>query len=164
MHTEDKSKASTQQLAEGNLRSRLELMMTLEASLGCSRKALVDLDLESLNRCTAEQVSLCRELAAILDHAKAPQTQIVQASDPAIEQSLPGELRQTLRQTQSRVFIALQLQGALLARSQGKLRVLANMRAGVAAPYGARLGTRGGSFNSSFLTEIRGKGSELCRV
>jgi hypothetical protein len=164
MHTEDNSKASSRRLPEETLRSHLELMMALEASLGRSRKALVDLDLESLNRCTAEQVFLSRELAAILDQVRGSQRPIVQASDVANVQLVPSELRQTLRQTQSRVFTALQLQSALLARLQCKLCVLANMRAGLAAPYGVRLGTRGGSFNSSFLTEIRGKGSELCRV
>jgi hypothetical protein len=150
MHTEDNSRASSQQLAEETLGSHLELMMALEGSLGRSRKALVALDLESLNRCTAEQVSLSLELAAILDQVRGSQRPIVQASDVANVQSVPGELGQKLRQTQSRVFIALQLQTGLLARLQCKLRVLANMRAGLAAPYGAHLvsGFRA-SFNSS---------------
>jgi hypothetical protein len=120
------------------LRSRLVLQRALEASLARSRAALLALDLGGLATQTREQRLLSQELVAL------------NASSERIERTPrgpgtdPGHLRsQTLEQLRAsalRIQSAIRLQLALLARSQHKLQVMANMLAETGALYGPLAG------------------------
>jgi hypothetical protein len=133
VQTDLKSRAGDMKCDAEFLVSQLTLMKALEVSLNFSRRALAVLDLEGLRQGTQEQVLLSRQLAAVFDgtsHASSggggQQPEIAVASQAWHE----------LRITAVRILALLRLQSALLRRSQAKLRVLANMLAGVSVVYG----------------------------
>jgi hypothetical protein len=137
----DKCGAVAKEFPGGIAGSLPVLMAALEAGLEESRKALLALDLAGLVKGTREQVLLSRELAAVLYENG-------QSAAVAGPPDLAGELgRQQMEIDQvrimgRRIIGAIRLQHALLARSQSKLRVMANMRAGPSAAYGPMLASR----------------------
>jgi hypothetical protein len=113
-------------------------MQTLECSLDLSRKALLALDLEGIQRGTTEQEELIRELDRIFERITTSSLQRLRLgprSDAAPAQELEGKLREGAR----KVFDRLRLQRALLARARNKLRVLGNTLAGSSVLYGPLL-------------------------
>ncbi len=122
---------------EERLRVRVALLQALEASLEGSRKALLALDLSGIERGTSEQMGLIRELDAVAGGAaERPPAGGRCRPMPEIDTSFVGELEQEARRSAQRILEALRLHRALLARAQGKLRVLANMLASPSVPYG----------------------------
>jgi hypothetical protein len=110
-------------------------MRELQASLEGSRKAILTLDLAAIERGTSEQtglIILIRELDALRRYAAEPRAPILPATSP--------EQKSELRRSGARILEAARLQVALLARAQGKLRVLANMLAGPSVDYGRLFG------------------------
>ena len=118
---------NAERLADESIPARLAWMGELEASLDGSRKALLALDLSGIERGTREQVGLIRKFEGMkVDSiARAP------------------DLEKELRRQGTTIMGAVRLQAALLARAQGKLRVLANMLAGTSADYGQLLARQG---------------------
>jgi hypothetical protein len=111
------------------VRARLSLLGQLEASLNRSRKALLALDLAGIERGTAEQVCVIRELGAFLQ----------------LGTILPGSgLEEDLRRSESRILQTARLQAALLVRARSKLRILGNMLAGPSSSYGPITARNGG--------------------
>jgi hypothetical protein len=108
----------------------LAWMEELEASLMGSHRALLELDLASIECGTREQANLIRKFDAVRK----------QSEDGAIRlpAHAPGLARE-LRHSGARILEAARLQSALLVRAQGKLRVLGNMLAGPSADYGPLL-------------------------
>jgi len=108
----------------------LAWMGELEASLKVSHEALLKLDLARIEYRTSEQASLMGKLDAVRK----------QSEDGALGLAAhaPGPARE-LRACGTRILEAARLQSALLARAQGKLRVLGNMLAGPGADYGPLL-------------------------
>jgi hypothetical protein len=126
-----------EQMDKDALQLRMSWMQALETALHRSLRALIDLDLEGLRSATAEQILLAGELAMIVSRDSRAQKNPEPAGDdkPPIfvfAADLPGELRSS----EKRILDALRLQSAVLARSQRKQRVLANMLAGAGLPYG----------------------------
>jgi len=105
---------------------RLAVMRELEASLLGSRKAVLSLDLDGIERETREQMVLVAKLAALSP---------LEALTPA------NAVYQQLRQCELRTLQAGRVQAALLARLRSKLRVLANVLAGPGVNYGLIAGT-----------------------
>jgi hypothetical protein len=132
---------------EDFLRFRLAVLRALEVSLDCSREALLELDLAGIERATADQIVLIRELRATWGNATERLAEDRTAAEREVDFELSGELKeeikQEIRRSAQRILQALQLQAALLARENGKLRVLANMLAGPGVPYGDWLARRG---------------------
>jgi hypothetical protein len=121
-------------------RQALLLMRELEGSLDASRKALLALDLNGIERGTREQVGLIRKLEAVLHSSGRPRVQEKQREGQAFDSSASAcELEAERTQCQSRILQATRLQAALLARARYKLRVLANMLAGCSINYGPLL-------------------------
>lgn len=117
------------------LRTRLMLMGELEASLELSRKALLELDLLKIESETQRQASWIQKFHALMQPAVVPMER--SAVPNALRGFLPfAEAEQECKRSQARIFDALRLQAALLARARAKLRVLGNMLAGPTAPYG----------------------------
>jgi hypothetical protein len=116
-------------------------MGELQTSLHGSRKALLALDLGGIERETSNQAVLIQEFDALLRRgALAPPA----AEESAFDWSAcTPELEEKLRRSVSRILDAVRLQAALLARAQGKLRVLANMLAGPSVLYGPLLARNG---------------------
>jgi len=111
--------------------AQLALMRDLASSLEGSHKALVALDLAGLVRETAEQAALIRKLKAL---AAEGALRTRQAATSRAKNSSPV-LDPEITHCAVRIREATRLQAALLARLQGKLRVLANMLAGPGATY-----------------------------
>ena len=154
--------ANSQQWAGELLRARLVLMRELEASLHCSRKALLALDLVAMESATGQQITLIREFDALLRQTTASIAFDRSAAPSA--SGLPGELwevNEELRGSQNRIMGALRLQAALLTRAQCKLRVLANMLAGPTVPYGPLLGRDSGTVR---LNWKQGERADSCRA
>jgi hypothetical protein len=105
-----------------NQASLFALIERLQASLERDARALLALDLTRIRQETAEQAIMSGELKSKLAQLQPPQAH-------------SRELAQKAR----RVLEASRLQLALLARSQRKLRVMANMLAGPSADYGPAL-------------------------
>jgi hypothetical protein len=124
---------------------RLALLRELEASLLASQKAVQRLDLESIERGTCEQVALVAKLAAASPRGSDAPTE--SSDQPATQESRHmGQAASVLqvyvrdeakepRLCAARIMHAARVQGALLARMQGKLRVLSNMLAGPGVDY-----------------------------
>jgi len=99
-------------------------MRELEASLAGSRKALLALDLEDIERGTRDQVGLIRALETTGTSAEASSLR-----------GLPPSMAEELRRCEAGVLQEARLQAALLARAQRKLRILANMLADPSLSY-----------------------------
>ncbi len=118
----------------------LLLMRELEGSLDASRKALLALDLNGIERGTREQGGLIRKLEAVLQPSGRPRAREKHREDQACDSSASAcELEAERTQCQNRILEATRLQAALLARARYKLRVLANMLAGCSVNYGPLL-------------------------
>jgi hypothetical protein len=154
--------AIAQDPEEELMRARLVLMRRLEASLQGSRKALLALDLPRIECGTGDQIGLILEFGALLRRSRA-----CAAVDPSAEPRAPGlrtpspELEEELGRSQNRILDALRLQTALLARTQCKLRVLANMLAGPTVSYGPLLARDGGPAGLKWKQEER---ADSCRA
>lgn len=122
--------------------SLLASMAALERSLEESGKALVCLDLAGLVTRTREQVRLSREVAAMFDEARDNIDDWPGRSPSDGELEMARAQMAELRMTAERIRIAVRLQSALLARSQAKLRVMANMLASPSVSYGPLLAAR----------------------
>jgi|SRR5579862_3052552 len=118
------------------LGSQLALMSRLEASLKTGLRALLALDLAGIERCTREQNSLGKELAALLEDAGSGEGHPGCAGNAS-------EIGHELGRTQNRIRDAIRLQSALLKRAEAKLRVLANMLADPSAAYTLPSASRG---------------------
>ena len=149
---------TAEERAEELLRARLVLMHELEASLEGSRKALVALDLAQIESGTSDQAGLILEFAALLERCRS--SRAAQPGAPRLR-SYPRELKEKLCGSQNRILDALRLQVALLARAQGKLRVLGNMLADPTVPYGPLLAR--GSGRACFAWKCEEK-SDSCRA
>src|SRR5579863_8443882 len=127
------------------LRRRVILMGELETSLEASRNALLALDLANIENETRHQIYLIREFDLQLQASRTPAAR-ERSAEPGCggAQVAVPELEETLGRSQKRIFDALRLQAALLARARRKLRVLANMLAGPSGPYGPLLTRDGG--------------------
>jgi hypothetical protein len=121
------------------LRTRLEVMPALEASLSRSRDALLAMNLGGIERGTREQLGFIRELtAARLQGVASPPGGVRQPREDE-ESARPvhaAELMEELLERENRIRKAARLQAALLARARYKLRVLGNMLAGLSITYG----------------------------
>jgi|SRR5271154_4047652 len=136
---------SALQSADERVRIRLALTRALQASLCASRKALLELNLAGIERGTSEQIELSRELAEDLRRGigwPARERRSGEDRAPGFAVCVP-QLAEELRQSEREVLQAARLQAALLARSQGKLRVLSNMLAGSSCNYGPLLARSG---------------------
>jgi hypothetical protein len=113
-------------------------MEELEASLLGSHSALLALDLAGIERGTTEQADLIGKFVVRRQAVRE------QSADGLfrVPADAPGLARE-LRHRAMRILYAARLQSALLARSQTKLRVLANMLAGPSVDYGPLLLSRG---------------------
>lgn len=125
------------------LSARLAVIAALEASLQRSRKALLAMDLDGIERGTREQAALLQELKAAERRAMAQtagdETQSgerEQEDDQAFLHQRTSKRIEELRRSENRLREASLLQAALLARARHKLRVLGNMLAGSSATYG----------------------------
>ena len=119
------------------LRAHLVLMGKLEASLHGSRKALLELDLAGIEGGTGDQIAMMREFGLLLQQTTAAvvSERSAELSVSGVPADLPG-MDAEVRESQHRIANALRLQAALLARTQSKLRILANMLAGPTVSYG----------------------------
>lgn len=139
--------ADHRQRSAEQARVRLAIMGELHTSLLASCEALLALDLAGIMRGTREQVGLSAQLAREMGQ----ETQCaVQDKPPAQNQPAPyfaagssalnakkrAEITEELKQSQDRLWQALRLQSAILARARAKLRVLANAVAGPSVNYG----------------------------
>lgn len=115
---------------------RLALLRALLASLCESHQALLELDLAGIERGTREQVVLSRKLAEDFRQG-------------GIWLAKERRLAEEIRQSEHEVWRAARGQAALLARVQGKLRVVANMLADPSVNYGPLL-ARSGAWPHTF--------------
>lgn len=132
-------------------RMRLAVMRELQTSLSGSQTALLALDLAGIEQGTREQVDLSHRLGCGIAQERAwlakgrrrtgeqlarggADTEIVDTKIIATE-IIETEIEEELRQGERRVWEALRLQSALLARARAKLRVLSNILAGPSANY-----------------------------
>lgn len=129
---------SVREVAANWMTARARLMVELEASLLCSRKALLALDLVALERQTEEQADLIRKFERLRVEGM-----VAQASQPQAEKDARSAahlwsfgLEEEVRRKATRIAEAARLQAALLMRAQCKLRILANMLAGSSVIYG----------------------------
>jgi len=157
---------TAEERAEELLRARLDLMYELEASLEGSRKALVALDLAQIESGTSDQARLIPEFDALLERcrsSRAADRAMERPAEPATPQlgTYPRELKEKLCGSQNRILDALRLQSALLARAQGKLRVLGNMLADPTVPYGPLLARASGRARFAWKCEEK---SDSCRA
>jgi hypothetical protein len=133
---------------EDFLRLRLAALRALEVSFERSQEALRALDLAGIERGTSEQTVLIRQLDATCgntaERLAEDRTAAEREFDVELARELEEALKQEIRRSAQRILQALRLQAALLARQQGKLRVLANMLAGPSVPYGDWLVRSGG--------------------
>jgi len=146
------------------LRTLVTVMRELESSVEDSRKALLALDLAGIERGTQDHLALVRKIDSLLQRRRT----IVaggrfEGTTSAGFPSLLPELDEELRQSQMRISDALRLQSALLVRARHKLRVLANMLAGPARPYGPPPAQNSGLTNSS-ARQLRRENLESCRA
>jgi hypothetical protein len=114
-------------------------MAELEASLLCSRKALLALDLAAIERQTDEQTDLVRRFEKLLgDGMLAPASQVKKVKQETLSTAnfCAPSFGEEVRHNARRIAEAARLQAALLTRAQHKLRVLANMLAGPSVTYG----------------------------
>jgi hypothetical protein len=121
------------------LRVPLPLLLQLEASLYNSRTALLALDLAGIERETREQIILSQKIAAKVRRGSESTSRMRQTEVERRASTSAGgapEIPDEMARTVSRVFEALRLQAALLARARGKLRVLANMLVDPSVTYG----------------------------
>jgi len=121
------------------LRIALPLLRQLEVSLCHSQTALLALDLVGIERETGEQIGLSQKIAAEVRRgtestARVRESEVERRASASVGRA--PEMPEEFAQTVSRVFEALRLQTALLARARGKLRVLANMLADPSVTYG----------------------------
>jgi hypothetical protein len=137
------------------LRARLSVMPALEASLARSRRALLALDIDGIERGTREQASLIRELEAAQQPDMAPPAD-TQGHAAAYGGTVPpvcsAELVEELRRREIRIREGARLQAALLARVRYKLCILGNMLAGLSITYGpqsAQNGAQAGCFSQA---------------
>ena len=161
---------TAEERAEELLRARLDLMYELEASLEGSRKALVALDLGQIESGTCDQASLILEFAALLERCRSsraadsseerPEERSAEPGAPRLR-AYPRELEEKLCGSQNRILDALRLHLALLARAQGKLRVLGNMLADPTVPYGPLLARASGRARFAWKCEEK---SDSCRA
>jgi hypothetical protein len=143
----------------------LGLMRQLEASLHRSRKALLALDLVSIERETREQVGLIVEFDTVRQQAMTPRaTGIRQPKDRVPAKGGEPELAEELRQSANRILNAARLQAALLMRARAKLHVLANMLAGTSIDYGPLLARNSGLRVFGSLVGRPVEGSDPCRA
>jgi hypothetical protein len=152
MIANDSSNAATQLLAGASpwpaetVRTRLELMRGLQASLCAGHRALLALDLPGIERTTMEQAELGRKLAEYIPRCTTSAGNGGNKKRPPAENragGFPGcvpELEAELRHAEREVLQALQVQAALLARAQRKLCVIGNMLADRSLNYGPMLG------------------------
>ena len=120
-------------------RSCITLFCELETSLEGSRKALLALDLASLESGTREQAGLIMRFEPLWRQREEYRTFIEPANiKPANASAWQAELTHCAH----RVREATRVQAALLARAQAKLRVLGNMLAGPSATYEHRYDPR----------------------
>jgi hypothetical protein len=117
-------------------------MVKLHASLHCSHRALLALDLANIERETSEQAGFIREFGAL---KRAPLARSErQAEETKLDLSAcTPELEEKFRRTATEILEAARLQAALLERAQCKLRVLARMLAGPSVTYGLLLERNG---------------------
>jgi hypothetical protein len=144
----------------------LLLMRQLEASLHGSRKALLALDLVSIERETREQVGLIVGLDTVRQQALTPPASGIRPpKNGAPENGGEPELGEELRQSAHRILSAARLQAALLMRARSKLHVLANMLAGTSVDYGPLL-AKSGVPQRVFVSSIKheAEGSDPCRA
>jgi hypothetical protein len=156
--------ANARELADDWVAARVRLMAELEASLHCSREALLALDLVAIERQTDEQAILVRKFEELLREGM-----LRQASQPQDEKDTPSAARQSspgweeeLRRKATRIVEATRLQAALLTRAQCKLRILANVLAGPSVIYGPFRG-----WNQALTTDscsAAGERADPCRV
>jgi hypothetical protein len=129
--------------ADAAARGRLALMRALQSSLCAGHTALVELNLQGIERGTHEQVVLSRKLAEDFRQGSAspagPRSGQYRSAGCA---GCTPRLAEELRQSEREVRQGLRLQAALLARAQSKLRVLANMMADPGVNYGPLLEQR----------------------
>jgi hypothetical protein len=134
--------------------------LQLEHSLEHSRKALLALDCAAVERETATQRALARQLEAGLGEcaaiaqaaaagASAMQSEIRDKDKDKQEGQSVGPLIpqfiEDLRLVQSRVERAARLQAALLSRAQARLHMLAQMMTGPGVGYGAEVVYKSGA-------------------
>jgi len=118
------------------------LMRQLYMSLCAGHRALLALDLAGIERSTMDQAELGRKLAEYIPRGTRSAGNAGNKKRPPAENRAGGfagcapEMEAELRRGERDVLQALRLQGALLARSQHKLRVMANMLAGPGVSYG----------------------------
>jgi hypothetical protein len=133
--------ASAEEAGRERLQARLMLMGELEASLGLSQKALLELDLLKIESETQQQAGWMQKFHVLMQ----PTIQATMAAVPRERSAAPNALRgvlplaeaeQEYKRSQARILDALRLQAALLTRARAKLRVLGNMLAGPTATYG----------------------------
>jgi hypothetical protein len=130
--------ASFREAADSWMAERARLMAELEASLLCSRKALLAMDLAGIERQTGEQRALIRKFEKLLVEGRLAQpSQLQSEKDTRSAAHLwsPG-LEEKVRRKANQMAEATRLQAALLTRAQCKLRILANMLAGSSVIYG----------------------------
>lgn len=139
--------ADHRQKSAEQARVRLAIMGELHTSLLASCEALLALDLGGITRGTREQVGLSARLAremgqetqcAVQDKPLAQNQPgpYFAAGSPALNAKKRAEITEELKQSRDRVWQALRLQSAILARALAKLRVLANAVAGPSVNYG----------------------------
>lgn len=129
--------ATAEEAGRELLQARLMLMGDLEASLGVSRKALLELDLLKIESETQQQAGWMQKFHVLMQPTMAAVSRERSAAPNALRGVLPlAEAEQEYKRSQARILDALRLQAALLARARAKLRVLGNMLAGPTATYG----------------------------
>jgi len=120
---------------------RLQLLRDLEASLGGSRQALLELDLAGIKQGTREQVGLVRELQKFPEMRMPRLGRTGDRREGGTQETgaeVPTWSRETaedVRRCEEAVLQAARVQAALLARARRKLRILANMLAGPSLNY-----------------------------
>jgi hypothetical protein len=127
-------------------RSYLALLGELENSLQSSQAAWLARDVAGTERCTREQLRLCRALQALVRRWFAPAaTQPASESGPGLSEAglseaglraRAPELADQLLAAALRVQRGARVQAALLRRKRRFLCVLANWMAGAEAGYG----------------------------
>jgi hypothetical protein len=114
----------------------LSFLVELEASLEASQKALLALEVEEVEHCTAEQNRILRAfLESISPEAVQKDSDVGQHSSAAQFRCTPT-LEADLLAAASRVARLTRVHAGLLRRAQQFLTVLGNLAAGPAATYG----------------------------
>jgi len=122
--------------ADSAVQSCLALVCQLERSLRLGQAALLAIEAQRMEQCTAEQARLCRQLKTLLSHPLLRYAILPQNELRSDARQVALDLAPQLVAAATRLQHLARVQAALLRRSQRFLCVLSNWMKGLDSAYG----------------------------